>query len=86
MDSITESRLYEYYSPVAAITSFNTEEPTYRNQSNDLQSKSMDWFLYGRELPRERLNIEKGVTSKQYGVTWLTFRPFLKKVTMYWKG
>ena len=28
-----------------------TEVPTYRNQSTDLQSKSLDWFLYDRDFP-----------------------------------
>ena len=29
---------------------------SYRNQSTDLQSKSMDWFLYDRGLRHERVN------------------------------
>ena len=29
---------------------------SYRNQSIDLQSKSMDWFLYDRKLHHERNN------------------------------
>ena len=29
----------------------------YRNQSIDLQSKSMDWFLYDIGLHRERVNL-----------------------------
>ena len=29
---------------------------SYRNQSIDLQSKSMDWFLYDKDLRHERLN------------------------------
>ena len=28
-------------------------EKAYRKQSIDLQSESMDWFLYGRSLPHE---------------------------------
>ena len=28
----------------------------YRNQSNDLQSKSMNWLLYDRDLCQERVN------------------------------
>ena len=28
---------------------------SYRNQSIDLQSRSMDWFLYDRELRHERV-------------------------------
>ena len=27
---------------------------SYKNQSIDLQSKSVDWFLYGRDLRHER--------------------------------
>ena len=30
---------------------------SYRNQSIDLQSKSMDWFLYGNGLRLERVNL-----------------------------
>ena len=29
---------------------------SYRNQSIDLQSKSVDWFLYDRDLSHERVN------------------------------
>ena len=31
---------------------------SYRNQSIDLQSKSMDWFLYGNSLRHEWVNME----------------------------
>ena len=30
----------------------------YKNQSSDLLSKSMDWFLYGRDLRHERVNCQ----------------------------
>ena len=30
---------------------------SYRNQSTDLYRKSMDWFLYGRDLRHERVNL-----------------------------
>ena len=44
--------------PIAKITlnSFMREVPIIRSQSNDLQSKSMDWFLYDRDLRFERVN------------------------------
>ena len=29
--------------------------PSYRNQSTDLQSKSLEWFLYDRDLRHERV-------------------------------
>ena len=32
---------------------------SYRNQSTDLQSKSMDWYLYDNGLPNERVNIRE---------------------------
>ena len=39
------------------INSFMAEVPIiYRNQSIDLQSKSMGWFLYDRDLRHERVN------------------------------
>ena len=31
---------------------------SYKNQSIDLQSKSLDWFLYGRYLRHEKVNIK----------------------------
>ena len=34
------------------VNSFMTE---YRNQSNDLQNKSMSWFRYGKGLGHERV-------------------------------
>ena len=33
-----------------------TEAPTYRNQFIDLQSKSVDWFLFDSNLCHERVN------------------------------
>ena len=39
------------------ILTFYAGSPSYKNQSTDLQSKSMDWFLYDRELSRERVKI-----------------------------
>ena len=38
------------------FSSFMTESLSCRNHSIDLQSKSMDWFLYGRDLRHERVN------------------------------
>ena len=38
---------------------------SYRNQSINLQSKSMDWFLYGKDLSHER--------AKEH--CWLKFQP-----------
>ena len=32
---------------------------SYRNQSIDLRSKSMDWFLYDNGLRHERVNVLK---------------------------
>ena len=32
-----------------------TKVPLYRIQSTDLQSKSMNWFLNGRDLRQERV-------------------------------
>ena len=37
------------------INSFMTEPLSYRNLSTDLQSKSMDWFLYDNGLRHERV-------------------------------
>ena len=32
---------------------------SYRNQSIDLQNKSMEWFLYDRDVPHERVNFSR---------------------------
>ena len=37
------------------IDSLMTESLLHRNQSIDLQSKTMDWFLYDRDLRHERV-------------------------------
>ena len=36
---------------------------SYRNQSIDLQSKTLDWFLYDRDLRHERVNIKESRTT-----------------------
>ena len=58
---------------------------SYRNQSIDLQSKSMNWFLYERSLRHERLNEEsyshlffntntiKNISTKFHGFSFKTF-------------
>ena len=42
-----------------SITSLMMEVPTYRNQSIDMQCKSMGWFLYDTDLPHERVKTER---------------------------
>ena len=37
----------------------------YRNQLSDLQSKSMDWFLYDRDLPHERVELKAKASQIQ---------------------
>ena len=39
---------------------------SYRNQSIDLQSKSMDWFLYNIGLRHERVNLSIMVKNQSY--------------------
>ena len=42
--------------PFANFNSFMTERSiSYRNQSINLESKSMDWFLYDRDLHHEKV-------------------------------
>ena len=36
---------------------------SYRDQSTDLQSKSMDWYLHDRDLHYERVNLGEGSTT-----------------------
>ena len=38
---------------------------SYRNQSIDLQSKSMDWFLFDNGLRRERVNRESAEKNEK---------------------
>ena len=45
---------------------------SYRNQSIDLQSKSMDWFLCDRDLLHERVNHSTGPFSQVHFLTRLT--------------
>ena len=42
------------------VNSLMTEVLPYRNQSIDLQSKSMDWFLYDKDLCPERVKWHSG--------------------------
>ena len=39
-----------------SITELRPSPISYRNQPIDLQSKSLDWFLYDIDLGRERVN------------------------------
>ena len=45
------------HGPEALILSWR-RSLSYRHQSIGLQSKSMDWFLYDRDLCRERVNFQ----------------------------
>ena len=40
----------------SALTLLWREPLSYRNQSTDMKSKSMDWFLYDNGLRHERVN------------------------------
>ena len=50
---------------------------SYRNQSTDLQSKSMDWFLYDRELHHERVK-QKEIGKNEIGLYLVLFRFYVK--------
>ena len=39
------------------INSFMTKVPIIKKTSIDMQSKSMDWFLYNRDLRYERVKL-----------------------------
>ena len=41
-----------------------------RNQSTDLQSKSMDWFLYDDGLRNERVNIDRDISVMSLCIIW----------------
>ena len=50
---------HEYYGHPYTLTDLTLSQRrpiSYRNQSIDMQSKSLDWFLYDIGLHRERVN------------------------------
>ena len=54
---------------------------SFRNQSLDLQSKSMDWFLYDNGLRHERVNYYQNLSSHyNYG---REFNSFMMGVPIY---
>ena len=67
----------------------------YRNQSIDLQSKSVDWFLYDRDFLNERVNNEKAAANQSKcnlikhkkcskSTFWMTFVTYQLKVNTHW--
>ena len=48
-----------------------TEALSYRNQSIDLYSKSMDWYLYDRDLRHEEVNLQMIVAICLPFTSWL---------------
>ena len=54
------------------INSFMTKSLLYRNQSNNLLCKSMDWFLYDRDLRHERV---KEIWKREFVIEWYTKIP-----------
>ena len=63
-----------------------TETLSYRNQSTDLQRKSMDWFLYDWDLRHEKIN---SITSEivKIGVfkTRLLVRKIFHRPGLFWQ-
>ena len=66
------------------INCFVTESLSYRNQSIGSLCKSMDWFLYDRDLHHERVNGQVGklliltlfkITCEKYLSSFLTYKP-----------
>ena len=56
------------------INSFIKQAPVYRNQSIDMQSKSMDCFLYERDLRHERF-------KQHLSNIWISIQ---EKVKQHW--
>ena len=50
---------------VKKLNSFMTEVLSYRNQSHDLKSKSMEWFLYDRHFLYERVEKPEKPNKRQ---------------------
>ena len=59
---------------VKKLNSFMTDVLSYRNQSNDLKSKSMEWFLYDRHsLMKELRSLKNPIKGKRitnYVLLW----------------
>ena len=49
--------VYHTFHLATSLTSFMTRAVSYRNQSIDLQCKSIDWFLYNNGLRHERVKL-----------------------------
>ena len=61
----------------------------YKNQSIDLQSKSMDWFLYDRDLRHERVNLPandyiKSLPKKRFWDRIQNFEASLNPLNLIW--
>ena len=64
---------------VTALLTFSWRGPlSYRNQSIDMQSKSMDWFLYDNGLRRERVKGKDILTLTVFNVVYTDFRDLQK--------
>ena len=64
-----------YVSALYHFNSFVKEVPSYRNQSIDLLCKSMDWFLYDRDLRHKIIKcLSTFVTGEMYPLFWNTHR------------
>ena len=61
---------YELAHEFEALTFSWRRSLSYRNQFIDFQSKSMDWFLYDRDLRRERVN--KTLKTRKFSNIQLT--------------
>ena len=64
---------------------------SYRNQPNDLLCKSMDWFLYGRNLRRKRIKLFASSPNlcnkfKSNFFFHTTLQYLRKAFTTFWKG
>ena len=57
MPKITQNYISKFFALVQFSLTLSWRRPlSYRNQSIDLGSKSMDWFLYDNGLRHERVN------------------------------
>ena len=57
-----------------------TEVLSYRNQSIDLQSKSMDGFLYNRDLRHERVKHSQWNTANWFAAFYMIGTSVMKKI------
>ena len=75
-----------YYNSTTLLTLSYRRPLSYRNQSTDLRSKSIDWFLYDIGLRHERVKSNKGLKISLASKMFFATLPFWNKCHDFWKS